>query len=390
MKCLTDQTLRTLIDEEAPDLEREGAKRHLAECADCRARLERMSRQASETGNMLASLTPQKLTEPAPALGRFQARLASEGYVQVRRGFLKGFFSSHPFPACGALATTALIVVLVTFAPARSWTQHVLAMLRVEKVTVVPLDLKFDKNSDTQELVRKVISDEVTVTLSAGKPQFVGDASQATQMAGFPVRTFSDMKEAPKIGVVGEQSYIMKLDQARLQAIIDSIGKADLQVPDSINGQVIAVHIPKSVFLRYGNCPEKRNASKPGAEDQSKLSDSSGCTMFAEVPSPIVSVPPELNVPQLFQIALQAGGMSPEEAQAFSAKVDWKSTLVVPIPRRASSYSEEQVDGVTGNLIMGTGQRPEYTLIWVKNGIIYSIHGSGGPEQARALAKTLS
>lgn len=393
MKCLTDQTLRALIDQEAPDLEREGAKRHLAECADCRARLERMSRQASETGNILASLTPRKLTEPPQALERFQARLASDGDVQVRRGFLKGFFSLHPLPACGALATTALIVVMVMFAPARSWTQHVLAMLRVEKVTVVPLDLKFDKNSDTQELVRKVISDEVTVTLSAGKPQFVGDASQATHMAGFPVRTFSDMKEAPKIGVVGEQSYIMKLDQARLQAIIDSIGKADLQVPDSINGQVIAVHIPKSVFLRYGNCPEKRNASKSGAEDQSKPSDSSGCTMFAEVPSPVVSVPPDLNIGQLFQIALQAGGMSPEEAQAFSSKVDWKSTLVVPIPRRASSYSEEQVDGVTGNLIMEKefrGQPSEYTLIWVKNGIIYSIHGSGGPEQARALAKGLS
>lgn len=393
MKCLTDQTLRALIDQEAPDLEREGAKRHLADCADCRARLERMSREAAETGNILASLAPRKLAEPPQAFERIQARLASDGDVQVQRGSLKGFFSLHPLPACGALATTALIVVLVMFAPARSWTQHVLAMLRVEKVTIVPLDLKFDKNSDTQELARKVISDEVTVTLSAGKPQFVGDASQATHMAGFPVRTFTDMKEAPKIGVVGEQSYIMKLDQARLQAIIDSIGKADLQVPDSINGQVIAVHIPKSVFLRYGNCPEKRNASKSGAEDQTKPSGSSGCTMFAEVPSPIVSVPPELNVPQLFQIALQAGGMSPEEAQAFSSKVDWKSTLVVPIPKRASSYSEEQVDGVTGSLIMGNGlreQRPEYTLIWVKNGIIYSIHGSGGPEQARALAKSLS
>jgi hypothetical protein len=393
MKCLTDQTLRAMIDQEAPELEREGANRHLKECTDCRARLERMSREAAETGSILAPLSPRKLTEPPQAFERFQARLASEGNLQVRRGFLRGFFSLHPLPAWGALTTTALAILLVTFAPARSWTQRVLAMLRVEKVTVVPLDLKFDKNSDTQELVRKVISDEVTVTLSAGKPQFVADASQATQMAGFPVRTFTDMKEAPKIGVVGEQSYIMKLDQSRLQAIIDSIGKTDLQVPDSINGQVIAVHVPKSVFLRYGNCPDKHTGSNPGAEDKGKPSDSAGCVMFAEVPSPIVSVPPELNVGQLFQIALQAGGMSPEEAQAFCSKVDWKSTLVVPIPRRASSYSEEQVDGVTGNLIMGRefrGQQPEYTLIWVKNGIIYSIHGSGGPEQARALAKALS
>lgn len=393
MKCLTEQTLRALIDLEVPDREREGADRHLAECADCRSRLERLSSETAETGNILVSLTPRKPTEPTQAFERFQARLATEGDMKVRRGFLRGFFSVHPLPAWSALATAALVLALVMFAPARSWTQRVLAMLRVEKVTVVPLDLKFDKNSDTQQLVRKVISDEVTVTLSAGKPQLVGDASQATQMAGFPVRTFTDMKEVPKIGVVGEQSYVMKLDQSRLQEIVDSIGKSELQVPDSINGQMIAVHIPKSVFLRYGNCPEKHTGSKATAESQSKPADTSNCIMFAEVPSPVVSVPPELNVGQLYQIALQAGGMSPEEAQAFASKVDWKSTLVVPIPRQASSYSEEQVDGVTGNLIMGKGsreQRPEYTLIWIKNGIIYSIHGSGGPEQARALVRSLS
>ncbi|TAM81557.1 MAG: hypothetical protein EPN47_12465 [Acidobacteria bacterium] len=393
MKCLTDQTLRALIDQEAPELEREGANRHLTECADCRARLERMSREAAETGSALASLAPGKLTEPTQALERFQAHLVAEGDVSARRGFLRGLFAVHPLPAWGALTTTALAIVLVTLAPARSWTQRVLAMLRVEKVTVVPLDLKFDQSSDTQQLVRKVISDEVTVTLSAGKPQFVADAPQATQMAGFPVRTFTDMKEAPKIGVVGEQSYIMKLDQGRLQAIINSIGKSDLQVPNSINGQVIAVHVPKSVFLRYGNCPDKHSGTEPGAADPGAPSDTSGCIMFAEVPSPVVSVPPDLNIGQLFQIALQAGGMSPEEAQAFSSKVDWKSTLVVPIPRQASSYSEEQVDGVAGNLILGKGfrgQSPEFTLIWVKNGIIYSIHGPGGPDRARALVKTLS
>ncbi len=393
MKCLTDQALRALIDQEATKFEAEDAAQHLKQCPNCHARMECMSCESNEAGKVLASLAPQKIIEPPQAFERFQARLASEADVSARRGFLRGFFSVHPLPAWGALTTTALIVVLVTFAPARSWTQRVLSMLRVEKVAVVPLDLRFDSNSDTQALIRKVISDEVTVTLSAGKPQFVADASQATQMAGFPVRTFTDMKEVPKIGVVGEQSYIMKLDQSRLQAIVDSIGKSDLQVPGSVSGQVIAVHVPKSVFLRYGNCPDRHNRSKSEAENENVPSAGAGCVMFAEVPSPIVSVPPELNVEQLLQIALQAGGMSPEEARAFCAKVDWKTTLVVPIPRRASSYAEEHVDGVTGNLIMGKGLRgqpPEYTLIWIKNGIIYSIHGSGGADQARALTKALS
>lgn len=393
MNCLSDKSLRALIDQEATAEECTRADQHLKDCAACRARLERLSRELVETANALASLEPESASDSSQAFDRFRTRVASGGGAPLQRGFLWGIFASHPLSAWGSLATAALIIILVLFAPARSWTQRVLAMLRVEKVAVVPVDLNFAPNSDTQALIRQVISNEVTVTLSSGKPQIVIDASQASQMAGFKVRTFTKMSATPKIGVVGEQSYIMKLDQGRLQAILDSLGRKDLQVPASVNDQPIAVHIPKSVFLRYGNCPERRTRAESGSEKLSMPSDLTGCVMFAEVPSPIVSVPPELNVSQLFQIALQAAGMSPEQAQSFCSTIDWKSTLVVPIPRQAGSYVQEQVDGVQGDLIMGKaiqGRPPEYTLIWVKDGIIYSIHGWGEAHQALALAASLS
>jgi anti-sigma factor RsiW len=393
MSCLSDETLRTLIDHEATGPERTEADRHLEDCPQCRTRLQQMSQESLEAENALASLAPDKAIDPPLAYQKFRARLASEDDGQSRHGFLKGIFSAHPLSAWGSLATAALILVLVVFAPARSWTQRVLSMLRVEKVAVVPVDLNFSPNSDTQALVRQVISNEVTVTLSPGKPQSVSNASQASQLAGFTVRTFTDLSETPKIGVMGEQSYLMKLDQSRLQAILDNLGRQNLQVPESVNGQTIAVHIPKSVFLRYGNCPDRRTESKAGEQSQTAPQDISGCVMFGQVPSPIVSVPPELDVSQLFQIALQAAGMSPAQAQQFCSTVDWKSTLVVPIPRQASSYIPEQVDGVQGNLIMGKsfrGRPAEYTLIWVKNGIIYSLRGYGSADQALALAGSLS
>lgn len=393
MKCLSDETLRALIDQEATERERADADQHLKLCTECRARVERMARESEEVGRVLASLAPRETIDPQESFEHFQSRLDSEGDVPVRHGFLADFFSTHPLPAWGTLAMAALVIVLLTFAPARSWTQRVLMMLRVEKVTVVPVDLNVNPSRDTRALVQQVISNDVTVTLSAGKPQFVTEASQASQMAGFPVRTFTDLSETPRIGVVGEQGYIMKLDQSRLQAILNSLGQTNLQVPASVNGQTIAVHIPKSAFLRYGNCPDRHAGPKAGAQNQSPPSSSAGCVMLSEVPSPIVSVPPDLNVSQLFEIALQAAGMSPQQAQNFCATVDWKSTLVVPIPRQASSYLEEQVDGVQGDLIMGHsyhGRPPEYTLIWVKKGIIYSIHGYGEPDQALALADALS
>jgi len=52
------------------------------------------------------------------------------------------------------------------------------------------------------------------------------------------------------------------------------------------------------------------------------------------------------------------------------------------------------VDGVQGTLInishMGHSAQPGYTLIWVKNGIIYSLAGRGDSSSAVALADSLN
>ena len=55
---------------------------------------------------------------------------------------------------------------------------------------------------------------------------------------------------------------------------------------------------------------------------------------------------------------------------------------MVPIPKNAATYEQVEVDGVTGTLI----QRPsddaaQYVLIWVKDGIVYSIGGLGTNSQ---------
>lgn len=394
MNCLADENLRDLIDREIGEAERLEAERHIASCAECRKRRERVARESEEVTQSLLALEAEGAGDPRRALARFHARLRSEAAGAPRkRNFMAAFVYAHPIPAGSMMALAALVLVLVTFAPGRSWAQRVLAMLRVQKVTVVPVDFNFTSSRDTQSLIRQVISSDVTVTLSAGKPTAVTDASEASKLTGFPVRVMTGGQGAPQIAVAGEQAYLMTLDQNRLQAILDSFGRTDLQVPASINGQTIAVHIPKAAFLRYGNCAAHRSSANPAESQQNTPAGGSNCVMLAEVPSPVVSVPPNLNINQLFEIALEAAGMSPQQAQAFCQTVDWKSTLVVPIPSRAASSVQEEVDGVEGNLIIGRsfhGRPAEFALIWVKNGIIYSIHGFGDPQQALDLASSLS
>jgi hypothetical protein len=113
--------------------------------------------------------------------------------------------------------------------------------------------------------------------------------------------------------------------------------------------------------------------------------------LLAQLPSPTVNTPPDLNIAQLAEIGLQFTGMSAADAHQFSQNVDWTSTLVIPFPRNAGTYEQVSVDGVTGTLISrdGRGQSGQYSLIWVKDGILYGLTGNGTREQAIALAQSI-
>ncbi|MGH9451550.1 MAG: anti-sigma factor family protein [Terriglobia bacterium] len=395
MKCLDEGLLRAKIDGELDGAVSAAVDGHLASCAACRERLVRLERESQQIAREISALAPAVIPadETREALARIQTRIASEAAITPESGnFFMRFFAAHPAPAWGASAIAALVIVLITLAPARSAAQRVLAMLRVQKVTVVPVDFPAAPNRDTIARIRTMMSSRITVTLSPGKPQIEPDASAASKLAGFPVRVLTGNLGASRIAVLGEQAYVMTLDQARLQEILNDLGRSDLHIPAQVDGQTIAVHIPKAAFIRYGNCASPKSGANPAPPAADAATDA-GCIRLAEVPSPIVSVPPGLNMNQLAEIVLQAAGMSEGEATAFCQTVDWKSTLVIPIPGNATSSQPEEVEGVEGTLIMGRpvrGRPGEFALIWVKNGTIYSIHGSGDPARALALAGSLS
>ncbi len=114
------------------------------------------------------------------------------------------------------------------------------------------------------------------------------------------------------------------------------------------------------------------------------------CVYLLQAPSPTVSVPPELKMAEVAEAGLELAGMNPSEAHAYCQTVDWSSTMVVPIPRNNSSYQKVNVDGIEGTLITETGGSSNgYSLLWIKNGVIYSLMGRGDSDQALNLAASL-
>jgi Putative zinc-finger len=384
MSCPTEGLLRAHIDGELSAEETDAVEQHLCSCDVCRNRLAGITAQAELVRQKLHALLPESAGIPLDAtLAYAHCRQRESTELNEQDTGKDHMLSVWKRPLWSGAAAACALVLLLSFAPGRTWAQKFLAMLRVQKLAVVPVDFSAIPNGSTGsgKLIAQLISDNVVVTMDPGKPLTASSLETARDMAGFNLRTLDALGAPQQIFVSGEGAFHMTLDRDRIQAVLDQAGRSDIQIPASVDGSTVAVHAPKLVRLLYGTCSEK---------DASSVES---CIEFAQVPSPTVSVPPSLNIATLAEAGLQVAGMSAAEAHRFCETVDWSSTLVIPIPQNGSSYRTVPVDGVNGTLIEAAPHGNfvgRYALIWVKNGIVYSFSGKGHPDKALSVAASLS
>jgi hypothetical protein len=272
-----------------------------------------------------------------------------------------------------------------------------LQSLRMQKVQAVNADfspyIDASSNPSLHQMVTQMISDKVKVEVNE-EDHPATDAASARQMAGFDVRLLGVRKDAPTMVVGGAHKIEVAVDRARLQAIATEAGHSELVLPQSIDGAIVAVQVPRSVQLQYGTCPGPANASQVVADNITgptpTTTQFSDCVRLREGPAPIVNMPGGLDVGGLAQIGLETAGMTPTQAKDFLHTIDWKATLTLSVPRSLRAYQVVRVNGTDGTLLSMAGRRgPGYALIWTKNGIVYSLTGFGDSSQAVGLADSL-
>lgn len=406
MTCIHDGNLRLYLDSELAGAELAEVTEHLASCADCLARLEKVRAARAETEAVLAALAPTAddvAINPAMAYAQLTSQFAAD---REPKTWINRLLAPRWRPVWGLAMLALIIAILVSVNPVRVWAQRVLAMLRVQKIQVVTIDptslmSSFEPDSRPYKLFNQFVADNVVVTIDPGKPQVVSNLTAAAQLAGYPIRMIGSLGAPHRIEVNGETAFQMTINRDRVTTLLDEIGHSDINVPESSNGALIAVHIPKTVISMYGDCPVRQRYVNSNSESQAQalaerkmermanIKDTN-CTYLIQAPSPTVSVPPDLNMSDIAEAALELAGMTPAEARSFCQTVDWSSTLVVPIPRNSSSYETVTVDGVEGTLITETlSQGNRYSLLWIKNGVIHSLAGHGNSSDALSLAASL-
>lgn len=388
-KHLTDGELRAALDGELDANER----MHLEACQQCQSRqnlLEAQLRKTMQRLSFLASPTQASGLSTTSAWKKFN----TEKLAQKETSMFRKLFAS-PLIRYGASAAVVLALILA-FPSTRALAGELLNLFRVQRVTVIQVDFTGLEQLDDQSGpdISQLFADSVTMNDEPGEAVHVATLDEASELAGFNIRAPQALTPS-RISVMDGAAFSLTIDRDKAQALLNETGRSDLVLPQEVDGAEVSVMIPASVSIAYGTCPEPSSDSE-AARELERETETSGsraelyadCIIFAQIPSPEVSAPASLDLAKLAQLGFEFTGMSPEEAAEFTNTVDWTSTLVVPIPRNATSSQQVTVDGVIGSLIERTvddgDDAPRFALFWVKDGILYTIGGLGNGTDAQA------
>jgi hypothetical protein len=380
--------IRAYLDQELNPVQQENTEDHLETCAACQEMVETTRIRSQRLGEDL-SVLDYNSGEPPLSADKARSHLSARisGSKQKEGNMWDNFKSLLPRPAWITLAVIALLVVSLVFAPARAIANTFLGLFRVEQVRVVELSVEnMPGQLGSSSQFEYIMSNDVHIQ-ERGKPQEVSNPEEASALAGIPIRLPTQIEGQETLEVLPGGDVTFNVDLEQIRTVLRDIDRADIELPDSLDGATVFVNIQAGVQAKYGECEFDLEEDLENNQPARGLD----CTTFLQIPSPTVSAPPGLDIVQIGEAFLQVTGMSPEEAADFARSVDWTTTLVIPVPRYGSEHEEVQVDGVTGTLIQQYGYKMdnEYLLIWVKDGILYALSGPGDSTAALEIASSL-
>jgi predicted anti-sigma-YlaC factor YlaD len=385
---MKDETLRALLDGELEPAAQQIAEAHLSGCGDCAQRLDKISARAERLASHLMALdltSPDAIPHPSHSWQRLQRKEKPSMFQRYLRS-----------PAWIALSVVLVLSIALSFQPLRAQAGNFLKLFRVQQITLLPMDLSSLQGPAGEptiaEAMARMFSDSLVMKREASGPIETTGLLETSTIAGFQMRVVSD---ADLQEVVLEQgpAFEFTFDRQRAQAILDEAG-GDLKLPPDVDQLQIAVDIPYSIASTYGNCSYSPARRAVDPDDPSAAPENPGCLHFIQMPSPTITLTPEIDPAPLAEVGLRYLGLDEDQARQFSQSVDWASTLVVPFPRENVSAQPVFVDGVEGNLLVDAGPGSdgvvEYTLLWVRDGILYLLTSSGDPADGLDFANRLA
>jgi hypothetical protein len=278
-------------------------------------------------------------------------------------------FVSRWRPVLVGAAFVVVGAVALSVPAVRAQARNFLELFRIKRFAAVPVDMQRVNKLQAQGLdIKTLVSDQVEFLEQPGEPQVVADVREAESITGFPVlqpRQLPRDVTLAETRVAGAASFRATIDTSKIDQVAQALGVTDLEIPHEVNGARVDVKTHPAVVLRYTR-----------GKDSFLLSQSQ---------SPEIALPQGVDLARLGAIGLQLGGMSASEAQLFARKIDWRTTVLVPVPAMGGDFREVEVGDAQGLLVTvrppqregGPRAGWQSVLLWSKGDRVFALHGPG-------------
>jgi len=274
------------------------------------------------------------------------------------------------------LVPSLVVVVLLAIVPlpsGRASAQAFLDLFRVTHVAAVPVNMdRLNQLTERGLDISSMIGSQVEVLADPGPAQVYTSPAVAAAAAGLTLH--APTRLPPGLVLVrtemkGEHAARVKADTSKLQDVLAALDIGDVAVPRGLDGQTAMIRVPPIVRTVYAN----------GKQEVSLF----------QARSPEITLPPGLDLPPLAEIGLRIAGLGSGEAHTLANAIDWRSTMLVPIPAGASNFRQIDLQGSRGLFIEPTSQRGPRGVMWSRNGAIYAMTGSIGSETLLQIAASV-
>lgn len=293
--------------------------------------------------------------------------------------------SRREWPVLRIAASVVVVGVaaaLLAVPSVRAAAASLLARFRIVHFVAVEIDESRVKQLRSSEIdLPGLIGGNVQVLQDPGPPVAAASPEEAGAATGVRVRVPGWIPPEVTLRATtyrGPGRVQVVAETARLEQLLDFLGIDDVQVPPALDGKTATIDVPAIVKLRYAN--------DRGAEAE-----------FLQARSPEVLLPEGVEVDALAEIGLRILGFGAEEAKRFAQIIDWRSTMLVPIPSGHARFKRVDINGnpglliartvpATGNASPAPPASEVQMLIWSANGMVFGIRGNFREESVLQMA----
>jgi hypothetical protein len=316
--------------------------------------------------------------EPPPEFAaRLQASLR-DGETHAAR------VSGRAWPILRIAASVVVVgaaAALLAVPSVRAGAASLLARFRIVHFVAVEVDESRAEQLQSSEIdLPGLIGGNVQVVQDPGPPVAAASPEEAAAATGLRVRVPAWIPPEVTLRATtyrGPGRVQVIAETARLEQLLELLGIDDVEVPAALDGKTATIAVPAVVRLRYAN--------DRGAEAD-----------FVQARSPEVLLPEGVEIEALAEIGLRILGFGAEEAKRFARVIDWRSTMLVPIPSGAAQFKRVDINGHPGLLIQrpapaGSASpaptaRAGQMLIWSADGMVFGIRGNFRDESVLRMA----